>query len=161
MASFFQLQSDRGGEVRYGKNLTTSVATIRPGLLVTMDAGNRTVSLQGASGSRPLGAAWGSRYMTYAPTSKTFASGEQLSVLTGHFFATVSADFFTSGSLPTEGIPGDLSPLYAGANGTLALTGTIRVGRLIDTVSYTLPQGGTGVSQNAALCEFNFDAAGA
>jgi hypothetical protein len=161
MASFFQVQSQRGGETRYAMNLTTSVATIRPGLMVRMDAAGRTVSLQGATGSRPLGMAYGSRFMTYAPTSKTFASGEQLAVIGGHFFATLSADFFTSGSLPTEDVPGPMTPLYAGANGTLAVTGTIRVGRLIDTVSYTLPQDGTGLSQNAALCEFNFDAAGA
>ena len=159
MARIFQLQSDRGGETRYGKNLTTSVATIYPGLLVTLDAAGRTVSLQGATGSRPFGVAWGNRYMTYAPTTKTFDSGEQLTVLNGHFYANVSAEYFASGSLPTEGVPGVLAPIYAGASGTLAITGTNRVGRLIDTKAYTLPQGGTGLTQNTVLIEFNFDAA--
>jgi hypothetical protein len=48
--------------------------------------------------------------------------------------------------------------IYAGASGTLALTGTLAIGRLIDINSYTAPSAGTGTSTSVALIEFDFKA---
>lgn len=158
MARIFQIQTRRGGETFFGKNLTTSVNTIYPGLLVVLDAGGRTVSLAGATGSAPLGVGWGGRYLNYGPTSKTFSTGEPITAVTGHFFAQVSAEYFSSGSLPTEDVPAPQASIYAAASGKLDITGTLKVGRLIDTDEYVLPTGGTGTTQSTVLIEFNFNA---
>ena len=143
-----------GGGTVYGHELTANGSSIEPGLLVILDSGGRTVSLAAASGSAPLGFAYGDRDLVYAPTSKVYANGEALNALTGHGFVEVSAEFFSTGSLPGE-VTGQTG-VYAGANGKLAMTGTLKVGRLIDTKSFTNATGGTGEAVNVSLIEFDF-----
>lgn len=151
--SVFQIV-DANGTTFYGNDLTTSVATIRPGLLVIRDAAGDTVSLAAATGSIPLGFAYGERDLTYAPTSKVFASGEAITVALGHGVAFVTADFFASGSLPTE-IAGE-TEIFAAANGLLDWAGTNKIGRSLNQKSITLPTGGTGTTATGLLIEYNF-----
>lgn len=141
------------GAVYDGNTFTTSVATIEPGLLVLKDAGASTVGLAAASGSAPTGIAYGDRGLIYAPTSRLFGTGEPLVVVSGHFMAEMSADYFSSGSVPTD--QAAQNALYAGANGLLATTGTFKVGRLAQIKAVIDMTGGTGSSQNHAIVEFN------
>lgn len=151
--SVFQIVND-SGTTFYGHDLTTSVGTIRPGLLVIRDAAGDTVSLAAASGSLPLGFAYGERDLTYAPTSKVFASGETIVVAMGHGVAFLTADFFASGSLPSE-IAGE-TELFAAANGLIDWTGTNKIGRTLNQKDITLPTGGTGTTATGILIEYNF-----
>jgi len=144
---------DSAGATYNGNNITTSVATIEPGLLVKKDAGASTVSLAGASGSSPYGFAFGTRDLVYMPTSRLFASGEALVVVSGHGIALLSADYFTSGSIPTD--QATSLDLYAAANGKMDITGTYKVGRLIDVTTVYDASGGTGTSNSLARVEFN------
>lgn len=148
----FQIVDDSGATYN-GNDLTTSVATIEPGLLVIKDAAANTVSLAAASGSTPLGFAFGSRDLIYAPTSRTFATGEALVVVSGHGMALVSEDFFASGSIPPDLAGFDI--LFAAANGKMDWTGTNKVGRFVSTKTVKDPTGGTGTSHNLALIEFH------
>jgi hypothetical protein len=158
--STFQWVTARGGGTAYGHELTMNGAAGKPGLLVIQDTGSNTVgstvSLAGSTGSQPFGFLYGMRDLLYAPVTETYATGEAVTVLTGHGFAEFSADFFSTGSLPTELAGGHV--IYAGASGTLALTGTLAIGRLIDINSYTAPSAGTGTSTSVALIEFDFKA---
>src|SRR3989304_8821018 len=87
--------------------------------MVPGDMGGLPVTLATAAGSKPFGFAYGLRTPhVYAPTSATYASGEAVNVVIGHGLAAVSADFFTSGSLPTEAA---YRALYSGAGGKLDL----------------------------------------
>ena len=77
MATFANLLN---GGIRFGKNVKTSVATVKPGMLVAQDSsgsnssGSIAVSLAGTTGD-VMGIAYGGRYQTYRPTSQTFAAG--------------------------------------------------------------------------------------
>lgn len=153
--SFFKVLTPNSGLVVYGSDLTANGAAIKEGLMVTLDSGGRQVSLAGTTGSKPIGTAFGDRMTVYAPTTKTFADAEALSVVTGHFLAAVSADYFTSGSLPTEVGP---RLLYSGASGKIDVASNALgpVGRLIDRKTYTEGTGGTGTSVEAAIVQFDF-----
>ena len=145
---------DWSGASFNGNDLTTSVATIYPGLLVVKDAGADTVSLCGASGSIPFGFAHGNRDMVYKPTTNTFATGEPLNVVSGHGYALVSADYFASGSIPPDAAGYDI--IYAAASGKMDWAGTNKLARFISQKAVTDPSGGTGTSNTVALIEFNF-----
>ncbi len=144
---------DAAGVTFNGNDLTTSVATVTPGLLVVQDVGANTVSLAASSGSAPLGFAYGERDLVYAPTTRTFATGEAVVVVSGHGLALVSADYFTSGSIPAD-TAGDRT-LFAAANGLMDWTGTNKVARLVSQKDTTDPSGGTGTTNTLALIEFN------
>lgn len=150
--SVFQI-IDWAGATFNGNDLTTSVATVKPGLLVVKDVGANTVSLAAASGSAPLGFAYGERDLVYAPTTRTYASGEAVTVVSGHGLALVSADFFTSGSIPVD--TADPRTLFAAANGLMDWSGTNKVARLVSHKDTTDPSGGTGTTNTLALIEFN------
>ena len=145
---------DWAGATFDGNDLTTSVNTIQPGLLVVKNVGADTVSLAAASGSAPLGFAYGNRDMVYKPTSNTFATGEPLVVVNGHGMALVSSDYFASGSIPADAA--GPRTLFAAANGLMDWTGTNKVGRLVSRKAVTDPtSGNTGASNTVALIEFN------
>jgi len=153
--SFFKVLTPNSGLVVYGSDLTANGAAIKEGLMVTLDSGGRRVSLAATTGSKPMGVAFGDRFTIYAPTTKTFADAEALNVVTGHFLAAVSSDYFTSGSLPTE-VANRL--LYSGASGKLdvAVNALGVVGRLIDRKTFTEGTAGTGTSVEAAIVQFDF-----
>jgi len=136
-----------------GNDLTASVATIESGLLVVKDVGADTVSLAGASGSAPLGVAYFNRDLVYKPTSNLAAIGEAVTVVNGHFYALVSSDFFSSGSIPADAA--GPRTIFAAANGLLDWSGTNKVGRLIAQKTETDPTGGTGTTNTLARIEFN------
>ena len=120
-----------------------------------LDAAGRTVSLAETTGSAPFGFAYGGRDLIYAPTTKTYASGEDLAVITGRGYVAVSADFFASGSLPgeNEGQNG----IWAGASGKLDVnTQTNRIGALVDTVTWRDPLIAAG-GGNASVAIIHFD----
>jgi hypothetical protein len=154
MTKVFNLLDEFGGHSIYGNDLVTNGTDIEPGLMVNLDSGGRAVSLSAGTGSKPFGFAYGDRTpMQYAPTTKTYGDAEALNVVTGHGYAAMSSDFFTSGSLPTEAA---YRTLYAGASGKLALSGTYAVARLIDIKSWTAPTQGTGTSENVAIIQYDF-----
>lgn len=144
---------DAAGATFNGNDLTTSVSTIEPGLLVVKDVGANTVSLAAASGSAPLGFAYGERDLTYAPTSRLFDTGEAVVVVSGHGLALVSSDFFSSGSIPADAAGG--RTLFAAANGKMDWSGTNKVARLVSQKAVTDPSDGTGLTNTLALIEFN------
>lgn len=150
--SVFQIIDDSGATYN-GNDLTTSVATVKPGLLVVKDVGANTVSLAAASGSAPLGFAFGARDLTYRPTTRTLATGEQVVVVSGHGYALVSEDFFASGSIPADAA--GPRTLFAAANGLMDWSGTNKVARLVSVKTVQDPTGGTGTSHNLAEIEFN------
>lgn len=137
-----------GGE-RLGKELKTNGATIEPGLLVKLDSGGSTVSLNTVN-NNPLGIAYGNRYNTYRPTTRVFANDEPLVVVNGYGEMLLSSDFFTGGSLPAAG---DL--LYAQASGLWGMQGSAKVGHCVGIRTRTEPVNGTGSSQNLAHVRFN------
>lgn len=144
---------DWSGATFNGNDLTTSVATIEPGLLVIKDAAADTVSLAAASGSAPLGFAYGNRDMVYKPTTNLFSTGEALVVVSGHGYALVSADYFASGSIPPDAAGYDT--LFAAASGKMDWQGTNKVGRFISQKAVTDPiDGSAGASNTVALIEF-------
>lgn len=149
----FQILEDRSA-LYNGNDIVTNGATIEPGLLVLLDDGGNTVSLAAASGSAPWGVAYGTRDLVYAPTTRTFADGEQVVVVNGHFNALVSADFFSSGSIPSE-LTG-LDNIYAAADGKLHWAGANKVGRFLEQKAVTDPTDGTGTTNTVAKIEFNF-----
>jgi hypothetical protein len=153
----FQWVSPYSGADVYGHDLVTegSTATAEPGLLAVLDFAGATATLAAATGSKPFGFFYGTRDLVYAPTTKVFAAGEACNILTGHGFGEVSADFFSSGSLPTEAAA--QRNVYAAAAGKLTMaTGTNAIGRLIDIKSFYDGTGGTGTAVNVALIEFDF-----
>jgi len=153
----FQWVSPNSGADVYGHSLTvaTGTTTAEPGLLAVLDYAGNTASLAGATGSKPFGFFYGNRDLVYAPTTKIFAEGEAVAVLTGHGFVEMSADFFSSGSIPTEAA--NQRNVYAAASGKITLaTGTNAIGRLIDVKSFYDGTGGTGTAVEVALIEFDF-----
>lgn len=153
MTKVFKRLDQDGGNTIWGNGpLTAGEANIEPGLLVTLDSTGRAVNIASASGSKAFGFAYGDRSLIYAPTTQVFANGEALNVLAGQGFLAVSADFFASGSLPTEAA---YRQLFQGAGGKLALGGTILIGRLVDLVSWTVPTGGTGTTENVAIVQYD------
>lgn len=156
MTKVFQRLSQQFGDLNWGNGpITAGEANIEQGLMVVLGSTGRTVTLAAASGSRADGVAFGHRSQVQFPTTQVFDNGEELNVLMGSFVAAVSADFFASGSLPTET---DYRILYQGASGKLALGGTIAVAKLIDIVPWNKATGGTGTTENVAIVRYNFDA---
>ena len=153
----FEWLTPRSGADVYGHDLTTSVTGIEPGLLVVLDAAGNTVSLAAATGSKPFGFAYGNRDLVYAPDTKVYDNGEAVNALIGHGIVAMSADFFSTGSLPAEAAGGH--NVFAAANGLIAITGANQIGRILDQKSYTDPADGTGTSVTVALIEFDFGGA--
>ena len=153
----FQWISPFSGADVYGHDLVVAsgTTTAEPGLLAVLDADGRNASLAGATGSKPFGFFYGTRDLVYAPTTKIYAELEACNVLTGHGFVEVSADFFSSGSVPTEAAT--QRNVYAAASGKLTMaTGTNAIGRLVDVKSFYDGTGGTGTAVNVAVIEFDF-----
>jgi len=152
MTKRFFVNTPQSG-IRFGKNLRTNGSTIEPGLVVKLDSSGSTASLC-AKAESPLGIAYGERHEVYTPTTRVFATGEKLVVVTGNYLALISADFFSSGSLPST------SPtmLYTEADGTIGISaaGATKIGEYLRTEAVMQPIGGTGTSQDLALCRFNF-----
>lgn len=144
---------DLGGRTVFGKNLKTGEASIEPGHVVKLESSGSTVALCDAADS-PLGIAYGERHGVYTPTSRVFASGEACNVVWGNFLASLTVDFFSSGSIPTT------SPtlLYTAASGLIGTSsdGTTKIGQYLRTETLNQPLGGTGSTQSLALCRFNF-----
>jgi hypothetical protein len=74
--------------------------------------------------------------------------------VTGNYLALISADFFSSGSLPGT----SPTTLYTEADGKIGTSngGATKIGEYMRTEAVMQPIGGTGASQNLALCRFNF-----
>lgn len=145
--------TDRGGRTVFGKNIFTGEASIEPGHVVELESSGSTVILCDSE-QTPLGIAFGERHGVYSPTSRVFASGEALSVLYGNFTALVSAEFFSSGSIPTTS-PTLLYTADGGLYGTSS-TDETKIGSYMRTETLNLPEGGTGSTQSLALVRFNF-----
>ncbi len=152
MTKRFFVNTPQSG-IRFGKNLRTNGTTIEPGLVVKLDTSGSTASLC-ASDEAPLGIAYGERHEVYTPTTRVFANAEKLVVVTGNYLALISADFFSSGSLPTT----SPTTLYTAADGKIGTSSssTTKIGEYMRTEAVMQPIGGTGTSQNLALCRFNF-----
>ena len=153
MTKRFFVNTPQSG-IRFGKNLRTSEASIEPGLVVKLDSSGSTASLC-AKAEAPLGIAYGERHEVYTPQSRVFASGEKLVVVTGNYLALISADFFSSGSLPGTS-PTTLYTEAGGKIGTSDAGSATKIGEYMRTEAVMQPIGGTGTSQNLALCRFNF-----
>jgi len=155
MTKVFMLLDQFGGHTLYGRGpLLANGAAIEPGLMVTLDTNGTDVTLSTGTGSKPFGFAYGDRnLLNYAPTTKVFSDNEALNVVTGHGYVALSADFFSSGSLPTEAA---YRTLYAGTGGKMALGGTFAVARLINVESWTAPTGGTGSTEDVAIVQYDF-----
>jgi len=140
--------------IHFGKNLKASGSTIEPGLVVTLESSGSQVTLCGLT-EVPFGLAFGERQGVYTPTSRIFADGEALVAAQNSFLASLSAEFFSTGSLPTTSD----NILYTAASGLIAITdggSATKIGRYIRTETLNEPVGGTGASQSLALCRFNF-----
>lgn len=139
--------------IYFGKNLKASGSTIEPGIVVTLESSGSQVTLCG-SAEAPLGLAFGERHGVYTPTSRIFADGEALVVVNNSFMASLSAEFFSSGSIPTT----SPTTLYTAASGLIGTSSssTTKIGEYIRTETLNQPLGGTGSSQSLALCRFNF-----
>ena len=153
MATFANLLN---GGIRFGKNVKTSVATVKPGMLVAQDSsgsnssGSIAVSLAGTTGD-VMGIAYGGRYQTYRPTSQTFAAGEPLTVIQGSGLFLLSADLFTGGSFPAA-LP---ASLYAGASGLWSSAGTNKVGKALEILPARAQTAGVSTEQPVCLVQFN------
>lgn len=144
------------GHIKSGKQLKTSVSGIEQGLLVKLDSTGSSVSLATA-GVHVEGIAFGLRYRVYAPTTQVFASGEPLAVVFGNGELLLSADFFSTGSLPT--LPSDVY-VATGSTGKWATSGSAgdRIGHVRELVNWTNPVGGTGQTQALAHVLFSIGA---
>lgn len=152
MTKRFQVISQYG-HYRFGKNIKANGSTIEPGYVVKLDTGGSTASLCG-SGETPEGFAFGERFEPYRPTSSVFADGEALTIVKARGLALISADFFTSGSLPTT----VNTALYTAAGGTLGTSsgGETKIAKYIRNETLTVQTGGTGTTETLALIEFDF-----
>ena len=153
MAKRFYINTPRNA-IHFGKNLKASGSTIEPGVVVTLESSGSQVTLCGLT-EVPLGLAFGERQAVYTPTSRIFADGEALVVAMDSYLALLSAEFFSSGSVPTT--PDTI--LYTAASGLIATSdggSATKIGRYIRTETLNQPLGGTGSSQSLALCRFNF-----
>lgn len=141
-----------GSGIRYGKEgLAAGEANMIPGLLGVIQSDN-TVDLASAS-TRPDGFVFGDiGAREYRSTKTAFAVGDEITLLTGQGMAALSADFFSSGSLPSAG-----AALYSGANGKLATSGSYKVAECWYVKTAYAPTGGTGTGTNVAIVRFNFD----
>lgn len=144
VAQIITVYSNRLGHLKTGASETN----LKPGLLCKLMSGGSTVDR--ASPTAALGVAYGHRYAEYAPTTKTFAADEPLTVVVGDGEALLSSDFFVGGSLPAAG---DL--LYSQANGLWGMQGSNKVGRCMEVVTRIEPVAGVGQSQNLAHIQFN------
>ena len=96
--SVFQVLDHRN--TRYGKEVFVDHATgLRPGLLVKFTNAGRDVQ-HTSEYNKAAGFAFGLRDKIYTPLTNVFADNEELTVLMGAGLALLSADFFTTGSLP-------------------------------------------------------------
>lgn len=145
MSYYFQLLTPRESII-FGKDLKTAEADIRPGLLLDLVAGGVTVAKCAADGV-PFGFAFGARAIVYAPTTEVFASGEVLAAVGGQGEVAMGSDFFSSGSIPTVAD----AIVYAAADGLLATTGSVKVGRVIRSKSRTI----VGGTENVVVIRFN------
>lgn len=146
-------QITNGGNF-WTKELKTNsaVSTIEPGLLVALDTSGSSVSLAAATGTPPLGIAYGNRPGIYTPTSRVFGADEPLVVVWGDGEIMLSLDFFTEGSVPAAPYP---QKLYAGANGKFTLTaGSFVVGDVIGKRTRTAQESGLGAAQDLAIVRF-------
>lgn len=152
MTKRFYVQTPRNA-IHFGKNLKASGSTIEPGMVVTLESSGSQVTLCG-SAEAPLGLAFGERHGVYNPTTRIFADGEALVVATNSFMALLSAEFFSSGSLPTT----SPTTLYTAASGLIGTSSssTTKIGEYLRTETLNQPLGGTGSSQSLGLCRFNF-----
>ena len=137
-----------GTATRYGKDVYAKASeSLKPGLLVLLTCGS-SASKAGTS-DIPVGVAYGARHQVYRPTSKTFADGEELTVLMGDMMNLYSSDFF-DGGLPAAG-----DTLYSYTGGLMKSSGSHVVGRCVTTVTRTEEVGGVGTSQTLALVHLN------
>ena len=152
MVKRFYVQTPRNA-IHFGKNLKASGSTIEPGMVVTLESSGSQVTLCG-SAEAPLGLAFGERHGVYHPTTRIFADGEALVVATSSFMALLTAEFFSSGSLPTT----SPTTLYTAASGLIGTSSssTTKIGQYLRTETLNQPLGGTGSSQSLGLCRFNF-----
>lgn len=133
----FQVQDNR--HTRNGNNVfvASGVTTLEPGLLVKFTSGS-TVGL--ADAGTVHGIAFGTRAITFTPTTRVFAAGEPVVVIEGGGEALISSDFFVGGTLPTAG-----SNVWAGASGLwTATTGTLKLGRCLEQKVVYQPVGAAG-----------------
>lgn len=137
--SVFQLLTEG---IRDGKK-TVAGEAIAPGNLVRIGTSGSPVYL--ATSTTVHGIAFGDRTQTYRPQSRTFAAGETIPFVWGHFEALFSSDYFVGSSLPSAG-----ASIYSAGSGLLATSGTVRVGTVLRIVSATIPTGGVGQSQSLA-----------
>jgi hypothetical protein len=151
MTAIFQVLDQT--HTRFGKEIVTSGSTIQPGLLVKLNSDGDKILLCEET-QKATGFAFGTRDAVYTPLTKVFADGEEATVVMGAGLALISADFFTSGSLPSAD-----ADLYAGASGkiTTVAGSNIKFGHSLATKATWLPQSGVGVSQDLSLIRFNFD----
>lgn len=144
----FQVQDNR--HTRNGNNVfvASGTTTLEPGLLVKYTSGS-TVGL--ADAGTVHGIAFGTRAITFAPTTRVFSVGEPVVVIEGGGEALLSSDFFTSGTLPTAG-----SNVYAGASGLWDATVTSgkKIGRCIEQRVVRQPVGASGTAITVARVVF-------
>lgn len=147
----FQVLDSR--HTRNGTNVfvASGVTTLEPGLLVRFTSGS-TVGLGDALNVH--GVAFGTRALTYAPTTQVFAAGEPVVVIEGGGQALISGDFFTSGTLPTAG-----SPVYAGTSGLWDATASsgVKIARCIEQQTVKQPVGTSGTAVTVARVVFEFE----
>ena len=152
MTKRFFVNTPQSG-IRFGKNLRTNGTTIEPGVVVKLDSSGSTASLCDVAES-PLGIAYGERHEVYTPQTRVFANAEKLVVVTGNYLALLSADFFSSGSLPGTS-PTTLYTAASGLIGTSSAGSATKIGEYLRTEAVMQPIGGTGTSQDLAFCRFN------
>lgn len=138
------------GGIRGGKQMEAGEG-IWPGELVLLATSGSTVTL--GSASDVIGFAYGDRAFAYRPTTRQFAAGDPVGVVWGQGEALVSADYFTSGSVPSAD-----QVLYAATNGLMNTSGSVTVGRCLRVVDYIGNTGGVGESQSVAHIRFDIGA---
>lgn len=147
MAVAATFQHVSGGE-RFGKKLYAGSPSLQAGLLVKLMSGSLLVAA--TASDAPFGFAYGLRYSVYRPTSKLFASGEEMAVVQGVGKVLASSDFFVGGTMPTAG-----NTIYSAAGGLMDTSGSNKVGYCVRVEQRIDPSGGTGTTQNVALIHFN------
>jgi len=145
----FQVLDDR--HTRNGANVFVAAGQtlIEPGIIVAFTSGSTVVV---GTTTIAHGVAFGTRALTYAPTTQVFAAGEPLVVIEGEGEALISGDFFTGGTLPSAG-----SLVYAGTNGLWDATASsgVKIARCIEQQTVRQPVA-TGTSITVARVLFNF-----
>jgi hypothetical protein len=138
------------GGIKGGKQIQAGEA-LWPGELVLLATSGSTVTL--GSASDVIGFAYGDRSFAYRPTTREFAIGDVVAVVWGQGEALVSADYFTSGSVPSAD-----DVLYAADDGLMDTTGSVVVGRCQSVVTQIVNTGGVGEQQSVAHIRFDIGA---